>query len=43
MEELLAKPLKIKPAVNQVELSYWNPQPELLKVLILLSLLHSRG
>lgn len=31
MEELLAQPLKIKPAVNQVELNYWNPQPELLK------------
>ncbi|KAI5123091.1 hypothetical protein M0805_001447 [Coniferiporia weirii] len=26
-----ANPLKIQPAVNQVELNFWNPQPELLK------------
>ncbi|TFK40509.1 NADP-dependent oxidoreductase domain-containing protein [Crucibulum laeve] len=31
VQNLTANPLKIKPAVNQVELSYWNPQPELLK------------
>jgi diketogulonate reductase-like aldo/keto reductase len=24
--------LKYKPAVNQVEINFWNPQPELLKV-----------
>ncbi|KAF8964256.1 NADP-dependent oxidoreductase domain-containing protein [Flammula alnicola] len=30
LQNLTANPLKIKPAVNQVELSYWNPQPELL-------------
>ena len=28
----MGNPLKYKPAVNQVELSFWNPQPELLKV-----------
>jgi len=28
---LTANPLKFKPAVNQVELSFWLPQPELLK------------
>lgn len=33
LEELLARPLKIKPVVNQYELNYWNPEPELLKVL----------
>ncbi len=32
IKNLTANPLKIMPAVNQVELSYWNPQPELLKV-----------
>jgi diketogulonate reductase-like aldo/keto reductase len=31
---LTANPLKIKPAINQVELSYWNPQPELVAVSI---------
>ncbi|KAJ2917015.1 hypothetical protein MD484_g3371, partial [Candolleomyces efflorescens] len=31
IQNLTANPLKIKPAINQVELSYWNPQPELLK------------
>ncbi|KJA17444.1 hypothetical protein HYPSUDRAFT_46386 [Hypholoma sublateritium FD-334 SS-4] len=31
IKNLTANPLKIMPAVNQVELSYWNPQPELLK------------
>ncbi|KAI0747587.1 NADP-dependent oxidoreductase domain-containing protein [Fomes fomentarius] len=31
LRNLTANPLKHKPAVNQVELSYWNPQPELLK------------
>lgn len=32
IQNLTANPLKIKPAVNQVELSYWLPQPELLQV-----------
>ena len=32
LRNLTANPLKYKPAVNQVELSYWNPQPDLLKV-----------
>jgi len=32
LKNLTANPLEIKPAINQVELSYWNPQPELLKV-----------
>ncbi|KAH9932757.1 NADP-dependent oxidoreductase domain-containing protein [Epithele typhae] len=31
IRNLTANPLKYKPAVNQVELSYWNPQPELVK------------
>ncbi|KAI0727164.1 NADP-dependent oxidoreductase domain-containing protein [Fomitopsis betulina] len=31
IKNLTANPLKYKPAVNQVELSYWNPQPELLE------------
>ncbi|KAJ7119850.1 NADP-dependent oxidoreductase domain-containing protein [Mycena epipterygia] len=31
LENLTTNPLKIQPAVNQVELSYWIPQPELLK------------
>ncbi|KAF8993512.1 NADP-dependent oxidoreductase domain-containing protein [Cyathus striatus] len=31
VHNLTANPLKIKPAINQVELSYWNPQPELVK------------
>ncbi|KAF8877158.1 NADP-dependent oxidoreductase domain-containing protein [Gymnopilus junonius] len=31
LQNLTANNLKIKPAVNQVELSYWNPQSELLK------------
>ncbi|CDO72238.1 hypothetical protein BN946_scf184970.g90 [Trametes cinnabarina] len=31
LRNLTANPLKYKPAVNQVELNYWNPQPELLK------------
>lgn len=30
-ENLTANPLKIQPAVNQVELNFWNPQPELVK------------
>lgn len=30
VKNLTANPLKYKPAVNQVELSFWNPQPELL-------------
>ncbi|KAJ7887252.1 NADP-dependent oxidoreductase domain-containing protein [Mycena olivaceomarginata] len=31
LENLTANPLKFKPAVNQVEINYWFPQPELLK------------
>jgi diketogulonate reductase-like aldo/keto reductase len=31
IKNLTANPLKVKPAVNQVELNFWNPQPELLK------------
>jgi len=31
IQNLTANPLKIQPALNQVELNYWNPQPELLK------------
>ncbi|KAI8986165.1 NADP-dependent oxidoreductase domain-containing protein [Trametes punicea] len=31
LRNLTANQLKYKPAVNQVELNYWNPQPELLK------------
>ncbi|KAF7768022.1 hypothetical protein Agabi119p4_7265 [Agaricus bisporus var. burnettii] len=31
LQNLTANPLKIKPAINQVEISYWFPQPELLK------------
>ncbi|RDX48821.1 hypothetical protein OH76DRAFT_1351665 [Lentinus brumalis] len=31
LRNLTANSLKYKPAVNQVELSYWNPQPDLLK------------
>ncbi|KAG5641608.1 hypothetical protein DXG03_004645 [Asterophora parasitica] len=31
LKNLTANPLKIRPAINQVELSYWNPQPELLE------------
>ncbi|CAL1701605.1 unnamed protein product [Somion occarium] len=31
IKNLTANPLKHKPAVNQVELNYFNPQPELLK------------
>lgn len=32
LQNLTANALEIQPALNQVELSYWNPQPELLKV-----------
>ncbi|KAJ6488950.1 NADP-dependent oxidoreductase domain-containing protein [Mycena sanguinolenta] len=31
LENLTSNPLKIRPAVNQVEISYWIPQPELLQ------------
>ncbi|KAF7365614.1 Aldo-keto reductase [Mycena venus] len=31
LENLTANPLKIRPAVNQVEINYWVPQPELLQ------------
>ncbi|KAH7927674.1 Aldo/keto reductase [Leucogyrophana mollusca] len=31
IQNLTANPLKYKPAVNQVELNFWNPQPELLQ------------
>jgi diketogulonate reductase-like aldo/keto reductase len=34
MKNLTANPLKYQPAVNQVELSYWIPQPELIQVYI---------
>ncbi|GLB38574.1 putative aldo/keto reductase family protein [Lyophyllum shimeji] len=30
-EKLTSNSLKIQPAVNQVELNFWNPQPELVK------------
>lgn len=32
IKNLTANPLKYRPAVNQVELNFWNPQPELVKV-----------
>ena len=32
VQNLSSNPLKYQPAVNQVELSFWNPQPEFLKV-----------
>jgi len=31
IKNLTANPLKYKPAVNQVELNFWNPQPELVE------------
>ncbi|KAI0700084.1 NADP-dependent oxidoreductase domain-containing protein [Cytidiella melzeri] len=31
VKNLTANPLKHRPAVNQVELSFWNPQPDLIK------------
>ena len=31
IRNLTANPLKVKPAVNQVELNFYNPQPELLQ------------
>ncbi|KAK7023087.1 Aldo-keto reductase [Favolaschia claudopus] len=31
LENLFTNPLKIRPAVNQVEINYWFPQPNLLK------------
>ncbi|KAH9922985.1 NADP-dependent oxidoreductase domain-containing protein [Fomitopsis serialis] len=31
VKNLTANDLKVQPAVNQVELNFWNPQPELLK------------
>ncbi|KAI3621341.1 aldo-keto reductase [Moniliophthora roreri] len=31
VQNLTANPLKIQPAVNQVEINYWFPQPELLE------------
>ncbi|KAI0917638.1 hypothetical protein AcW1_007203 [Taiwanofungus camphoratus] len=31
IQNLTANPLRVQPAVNQVELNFWNPQPELLK------------
>jgi len=33
-ENLTSNPIKYRPAVNQVELSFGNPQPELLAVRI---------
>ena len=32
VKNLTANPLKYQPAVNQVELNFFNPQPELLQV-----------
>ena len=32
VENLTGNPLKYQPAVNQVELNFWNPQPALLEV-----------
>ena len=32
IKNLTANALKVQPAVNQVELNFWNPQPELLEV-----------
>jgi hypothetical protein len=32
IQNLTANPLKIKPAINQVELNFWNPQPDLIEV-----------
>ena len=32
LQNLTANPLEIWPVINQVELSYWNPQPDLVKV-----------
>lgn len=32
LQNLTANPLEIRPAINQVELNFWNPQPELVKV-----------
>ena len=40
-ENLTSNPLKYRPAVNQVELSFGNPQPELLAVRILIELCSS--
>lgn len=31
----MKNPLKYRPSVNQVELSYWNPQPNLLAVCVI--------
>ena len=31
-EQLVKNPLKYHPLVNQVELNYWNPQPNLVAV-----------
>ena len=36
-EQLMNNPLKYHPLVNQVELSYWNPQPNLLAVCVTIS------
>jgi hypothetical protein len=32
LQNLTANPLEILPCINQVELNYWNPQPDLVKV-----------
>lgn len=32
LEHLMSFPLKIKPSVIQYELSYWNPEPDVVKV-----------
>jgi diketogulonate reductase-like aldo/keto reductase len=31
IQNLTTNPLKIQPAVLQVELNYWNPQPDLIR------------
>lgn len=36
-EQLAKNPLKYHPLVNQVELNYWNPQPNLVAVHVAVS------
>jgi len=31
LEKLMSHPLKVRPAINQVEMHFWNPQPEMVK------------
>lgn len=35
LQNLTQSGVTIRPAVNQVELNFWNPQPELVKVCLL--------